>query len=275
MDPEQQQDEVPENGQGQTNGHPAWQEILEVIPDEFHGLITPKLQAWDQGVQQKLQDVRSQYDPYKPLVDNSVPVEQIEQALYLATMLERSPAEIIEKAIEHYNLEQFRPQAVSQNEDNDDDYGDDDEDDVTSMDLDDLKKNPAFKEFFDKQAEIEEWYRQQQEANQRTEAEQYMENYLNELHEKHGDFDDMVVTALLANGFDGDEAVQQFQNSVNQAAQALAQNQAPAQQVPVVMGGSGTTGSGLPQENVNMGAMKSGDINDIVVQFLQNSQSQG
>lgn len=246
----------------QNPGHPAWKEILDVLPDSLHGIITPKLQDWDRGVQQRFQEIHQQYNPYKKLVENQVPAEYVEQALYLANQLETNPAELVQKAIEHFNLEQFKAQANNSDDDYDEDYD--------MQDLDDLRNDPRLKPFFDKQDELAQYIEQQQQAQQEQQSNQEMQNYLAYLHENYGNFDDIYVTALVANGVDGEVAVKQFQNTVNQAAQALAGNQQTQQNPPpVVMGAGGSTGSGVPDQPVNFGGMERKGVNDLVEQYLQ------
>lgn len=75
--------------QQQTSGHPAWNEILSQIPASLHESIKPKLESWDRGVQQKLQEVHAQYDPYKDFVQ--MPVDQLQASVQLFHILNTNP----------------------------------------------------------------------------------------------------------------------------------------------------------------------------------------
>lgn len=265
---DQQQDD-----QQQVNGHPAWDEILNVVPDEFHEMLKPTLKKWDDGVQEKFQQIHQQYDPYKPLVENNIPLDEVQQALYLAHQLNTNPAELVQQAIDHFNLEQFK-QAQSQQQQNLNDP--DDPDGSEDFSLDDLEDDPRYKALLEKQREIESKITKREQEEQEQEAEQALEQYLGELREAHGEFDENYVVTLLANGVDGEAAVKQFQNTVSQAAQALIQQQQeqnPPRQTAVIAGSGGTSGSGVPDQPLKFGEMKDGQVSDLVAEYIKNAQA--
>lgn len=292
MENEEQQQEQQEQ---ESQGHPAWQPILDTLnelPDDFRQVIEPKirpeLENWDKGVQGKLQEVRSQYDPYKPLVENNVPMERVQQALWLAQQLDENPQGVVDQAIKAFNLD-YAPaqqqQAPQRNSSVDDDYefGDDDDDDYEEQPrrrqqqatdpLAGLENHPAFQQMKQKADELDRMLSQQRQELEQEEASTQLEQYLGELKQTHGEFDELYVTALMANGMEAEQAINQYKNTVNQAAQALYQQYNPqAQQVnnpPIVMGEEGTSGSGLPAENVRMGSLKQSQVEDMVLQMLQ------
>jgi len=256
---------VGEEDQGQDqNGHPAWQEILDVLPEELRPLITPKLQEWDQGVNNRFAEIHSKYDPYKDIVENQIDPEFLEGTIGLAQQIQDNPAEVVQNMIDHFNLEQFKQQAQQQTSDSEF------VDLNSSYDVDDLRKDPRLAPLFEQQEKFQEWMQEQEEDAEAEEEEEELEEYMNELHEAYGDFDDTYVLAMLANDIDGEVAVKQFQDTVNQAAQTLAGvNQNQQQKPPVVMGAGGTTGSGIPQSNVKMGDLKDQDVNSMVTSLLR------
>lgn len=283
MDENEQQEE-------QSQGHPAWQAILEKLPDDLQPIVRPELENWDKGVQGKLQEVRSQYegfDPYKPLIENNIPMERVEQALWLAQQLDQNPQGVVDQAIKAFNL-QYAP--VTQNstpsQDDDDDYefGDEDDYDDTPKQprrnkpagdpLAGLENHPAFQQIKEKAEQLDQLLSQQRQEQEQEEASTQLEKYLGELKQTHGEFDDLYVTALMANGMEAEEAIERYKNTITSQAQALYQqhsqgNQAPP---PIVMGEDGTSGSGLPVENTRMGALKQSQVDDLVLQML-NGQS--
>ena len=74
-----------------SGGHPAWNEILSAVPQSLHDAVRPTLEKWDQGVSQKLEQVHSQYNPYKQFVENNVPPDQIQAGLQLFQVLNTDP----------------------------------------------------------------------------------------------------------------------------------------------------------------------------------------
>lgn len=266
-----------QTGEQESQGHPAWQPILEALnelPDDFRAIVEPKiteqLQSWDQTVQGKLQDTSSKYEPYKPLIEHNVPMDKVEQALWIAHNLENNPQEVIEQAIKAYNLEyvpksqvqQVTPSEIDNNEEED-------------FDLQGLENHPLIKQMQEQFQQMQQREQQYQEQEQQQTAQQQLESYLKELHDEHGAFNDLYVTALMANGADPVEAIEEYQNSVKAAAQEMLGQQQNSEQPPIVMGEEGTSGSGLPADQTDLGAMKSSDVEDLVIQMINAGNNPG
>lgn len=259
-------------------GHPAWQEILNVLPESLHGVVRPTLQDWDRGVQDKLASVRSEYEPFKDFIEQEVDAETLRQGLWLIDQLQTDPAKVAKEIIEAWNLqEQFnasqQPQSqVTQN--NETPVGLDEDDPFSEFDI---TKHPDFiamKQVVDGlQSETE----AQKKAREEAEGLKAIEDQLSNLRNSYGEFDETYVLALMSQGYDGEKAVKQFKETVNQAAaQLAASNQQSAQKViqpPVVLGSDGA-GSGSPSNAINPGAMKPSDREQLVAELLRNrSQS--
>lgn len=100
-----QENLVPE-GQGQTGGdqggtaqpsiNPAWNDVLSVLPQEFHSQVTPHFSKWDQNYQQSIQKVHSQYEPWKPILESGVTPEDIDFAVGLMNAVSTDPKEVIQ-----------------------------------------------------------------------------------------------------------------------------------------------------------------------------------
>jgi hypothetical protein len=271
------------------NGHPAWQEILSEIPEEYHHFVKPKLQAWDQGVQQKIQEVHDQYKDYadfKGLVDNNIDPDYVEQAIALADQLQANPKKVMEQVNQAWNLGFVESSSVqpdtSAGESTDDDPFDGEDDGM------DITKHPKFSEIESKLNELQTQYEAKQTAEQEEADAQAFEQYLNELEtsvtEKNLPFDRTFVTALIAQGLDGQDAVKQFHTIIASAGVQLPDGTEGDQQQPesdsgddppVVMGGDGTTGSGLPDQSVKFGTLSKNDLNSTVEQLLDQALNSG
>ena len=256
----------------ESQGHPAWQSILDQLPDDLQPLIRPELEKWDQSVSGKLQEARSAYegfDPYKPLVENNVPMERIQQALWLAHQLDENPQGVVEQAIKAFDLGYVpRSEVVTPPVDDSNDEGYED------FSMESLEKNPIFLQYKEKADKIEEALSAQQQKEEEAEAATAFEKYLTELHETHGDFDDLYVTALMSQGADPVSVISGYQETIKAAAAAMLEGTKPDPVVPIVMGEEGTSGSGLAQENTRMGSLSNGQTNDLVLEFLKNNQAQ-
>ncbi len=249
-------------------GHPAYQAILDSLPESLRPIVLPQLEAMDKGVQDKLQAVQAQYDPYKKFAEGKVDPAVIEQSLYLANMLQQDPEGFVKRAIDNFNIEAYKQQPVQQQ---------------VASELDeefdgvDITKHPAVKQMMEQLSTLQQTQQTWQQQQEQSKYEQDLEAYLDGLEKEHGEFDRLYVSAMLANEVDGPQAVKQYQDMVNAAALKLTGStdgqQQVAQQVtpntpPVVMGAAGTAGSGSPNEPINMGAMKDGDVLNMVEQML-------
>lgn len=251
-------------------GHPAWQEVLGVIPESLHTIVTPALEKWDKNVEGKVQSIKEQYQPYQQFIDNSVDAQQMQQALFILNELQNNPEQVVADVIQHFGLN-FA--AVSDDDDDDDDNYDPYDSSV------DITKHPQFKELAKSLEAIQGRLSQQEEQEKRSAEQQAFDKQLEDLTTQHGAFDRLYVTALMSNGFTADQAIKQYFDTVNSAAQALMQNngqQPPSNNnpPPVVMGGDGNTGSGLPTQPVSFAGMKNTEVNDLVIQMLKQATSQ-
>lgn len=91
-------------GTGTGEGNPAWQEFYDVVPADIHDKVTPLLQKWDQGVQERFTKVQSDYEPWKDLIDNKVDPADAKFAIQLLNGLEQNPQEVYKAIGEYYKL---------------------------------------------------------------------------------------------------------------------------------------------------------------------------
>ena len=262
-------------GTGEPNGHPAWGELLDGIPQEFHPLITPKLQEWDNGVKKRLEELTGRYDPYKPLVEQNIDPAFVTGAVEFATQLQSDPEEIIGQLIDAFGIESFiKKDDMSQQQQV---PGNIDPDPFEELGID-ITKHPAYIAQQQALQQIQERFTQFDQSEQEKAQAQEVDNLLTKLETEHGPFNRLFVTALLAQGIDGAEAVKVYKDTVNQAAGDLIaqQNNPPAQQqqqqqVPVVMGTDGAAGSGVSGGGFDFATAKNSDVNALVMQMLNNA----
>src|SRR5215510_13309568 len=78
-----------DSGTGAIN--PAWNEMLGGIPSEYHSQVIPHLQKWDKGVNDRFQQVHSQYEGYRPFIENQVSPEDINFSMGLLNAINNDP----------------------------------------------------------------------------------------------------------------------------------------------------------------------------------------
>ncbi len=256
--------------------NPAWNDLLKDIPEEYHAFAIPKLQEWDKRMQDKLQETNNKYEPYKPFVENQVSPDYIDQAIYLAQQMQENPQEVLDRAIEAFNLPYTKGAASATPEATN-------VDDQQEWDGVDITQNPEFKAMKQALESVQGEWTQRKQIEEQQEQLKQTEAYIESLHKgpdgKTVEFDDMYVAALISAGVPGDKAVAQYQETINSAAAKYAQQQLqqnPGQQTPsfTVMGGDSGGGSGIPVNAPDFGKMKRNELDDVVLQMLRNSNNQ-
>lgn len=86
----------------ETSGNPAWKPFLDVVPTPFHKQVEPVLREWDTNFQNKLNQVQSQYAPYKQFLDQQVSPDQLTQGMRLMQMIAENPRAFYDRMTEHY-----------------------------------------------------------------------------------------------------------------------------------------------------------------------------
>lgn len=269
------------NDQQPNQGHPAWKPILDSIPEAFHSTIRPQLEEWDKGVQQKLQSVRDEYknlEAYKQFAKENVDPEFVEQAVIFANRFQQNPQAIMDHVNKQWNLGYANPSEVEQLKAQ---LQDDDDEDPYSMNSSsggskaDLLKNP---EFLAMQQTLNEMKSQIEGYNEAEEEERAIAEHnalLDDYEKEHGSINRMLVTAFMSQGLDLDDAVSEYHKALAGTVTPPEQEQAgqAEKQTPVVMGGNGQSGTGVPGDPVKFGEMKKADVTDAVLQFLQADQA--
>ena len=264
-----------DNGsQDNSGGHPAWQPILDQVPEELHGLIRPELEKWDRGVQEKIQGLHSEYEPFRELQNQGISPDQMNQALQFVSLFDQDPEGVIRQAIEHYGLD------LGQGDPDDDDYDDDDYDDDED-DEDNEGSDRRYRQLQQRQDNIEEQLSRNQQEQLDAQADDALDEYLDELEEQYGAYDEQYVLSLMTQGVPGDQAVQQFQylydrygSDMGEGSEEQGQN-GNGQQAPIVSGAGGTTGSGLPSGVTKPGDLSDAQVESLVEQLLAKQQQQG
>src|SRR5690606_21922806 len=91
-EPDEKGNEVDETSQNETSdGHPAWLELLNDLPESLRPLVKPKLEEWDSGVNKRFEQIQEQYSPYKQLAEQGITPDKVEQYANIARMIETNP----------------------------------------------------------------------------------------------------------------------------------------------------------------------------------------
>lgn len=264
--------------------NPAWQEILNVLPTEFHSLVIPTLKKWDTGVQQKFAEIRSEFDEYKafePFVKNNIDPQYAEQAVMLADQLQRDPQKVIDQVNQAWNLGYLSKDEAEKLGQSSSQPGEDDGDLFNSLGSDDILKHPQVKAMADALNQLQTEFKTTKEQEEEQQALAEFESYLDELEKNASEnnlpFNRTFVTALISQGIDGEAAVKQY-HQVLAGSAVTAETPAPTpsgETPPVVMGGEGSTGSGTPDGSVDFGSLSRQQLNSTIEQMLAQQAQAG
>lgn len=251
-EPSEVEDSEPSEDQLIVGGHPAWQEILTAVPEQYHEALIPKLKGWDSGVTQRFQEIHSQYKPYKdfePIVEQGFDPDSLSQAVGLYQALTKDPESVYRSLGEAYG---FIGEQESESDDEDEDYQ------IPRALQEQLNRQEQAIEIMAEQ--LQNQTLQEQQGAQQEE----LDNYLEGLREEYGEFDEDYVLTKIANGTDGEVAVRQFLDLVGVVPADI-----PRAQAPKVFGSSGVGSGGVPTNNPEISTMSDQDTRALVAEALR------
>lgn len=237
-------------GSEPTGYNPAWDEAFSAIADvpEFHEKLKPVFKKWDESSNSRYEKVQQEIAPYRPLLENNVPFEDIQAAFELRNRLATEPKEIFEKLATHlgYDISSLVEANGDEESQGQNQYSEDEDDDprITAL----RKELDAQKQFLQQQAQEQiakdnalKQEQQEQEYYTKTVAE------LDRLESTYGKFDrnkavQFAIWEAQTAGSDeinleaGLKAMKEFQG---QAIQSSANSKAPD-----VFSGNGSLASG-------------------------------
>lgn len=242
------EDPTPDSSPGQ---NPAWNDVLSVIPEQFHSVVTPHFQKWDQSAQSQIEKANSsaaQYEPYKAFIEHGIDPGELENGLRLMYEINNNPQNVWNALGKAYGLSV--------------EAGNAEEDDEEESDSTQQFQDPRFGELQQGIELVSQIILNEQQEKQNAAEDAKLEAELSALKEKHGDYDENYVMAMMLNGSTAEEAVQAFTDLRNN----LLQNN-PRPFAPHVMGNSGG-GSGVPSQAIDPTKLSGKDTRNLVAQML-------
>lgn len=220
--------------------HPGWNEMLEALPSSLHSTVTPFLRQRDKSYQDGINKVHSQYEPYKPYIDNGIDRDKIDYALQIMQAVETRPEEMI-KALQAYTgmTKAEATEVVKEAEE---------PGQVENEVPDELFNHPKFREMEQMVQTVAQHLVSQRQQEQENEQDRQLAEELETLRTNKGEFDEgWVLTYAMAHN---DLSLEQCVDAYNQMITAGIEqkHRAPA---PKVMGkGGGNVDSQMTQEDL-------------------------
>lgn len=228
-------------------------DYLEPLPESVRPLVEPAFKEWDAEVTKKFQSLHSEYEPYKPLIDE-YEADSLQQAVALVNFMQENPQEFFKQMSAAFELQPEQGTANAT---------------VDPVNTDD--PDPYDERFGKLETMLEQLAQviiSEREQQTLTQQEQELENLVSGLKEKHGEFDELTVLTWMSQGMDPDVAVQQWKDTLTQYATKL---NAPNNNAPTVVSANG---GGYAQEPVQPKDLSSQDTKALVAQMLAAAHEQ-
>lgn len=234
---------------GTGGGNPAWQEFLEAVPQEYHEKVTPVLEKWDKGVNERFEKVQSDYAPWKSIIQNGHDPETTQFALNLLSQINEDPKMVYDAIGNHFGLTAKEVKDViagqGQGEPNSGREGDPYDARFAAIE----QQNQTMARILLKQREAEEAAREDAKLDQE----------LSQLRKTHGDFDESwVLSKMHFHKMSAQDAVKNF-------LEWKQQQLAPHLPKPLLISGGGP----LPSTNTDPRKLNDSQTKDYVVGLLQ------
>lgn len=245
--------------------NPAWKEVYDLLPSEFHPLIQPKLKSWDDNFAK----VQSQYAPYKPLVERGVPYEAIQTSMDFAQLLNSNPRAVYDELAKRFGFSEQGQQQVEEQEP-------EPKDGEEVFEPQDLSKNPQFAQLQEAYNKLEQRIQYEDQQKQAWQAEQQAIQEINSewqaIEAKVGQLPPEVKTEIIRRSVfiadqKGPNAVPSLAEGYNDYAAFVSRvrNTRANASAPSVLPGNGSP----PAQRKNYGQMDESEFVDTIAQMAK------
>lgn len=123
--------EVTETEDTSDSRNPAWDPILNLIPEQLHSQVIPHLSKTDKHVQ----ELQQKYAPYKSFIDQGISPDVIDNSLTLGQMIAKDPQAVITQMQEQFGLTRAEAEDLAEDIADEDsqglEYGDEEDSDFS------------------------------------------------------------------------------------------------------------------------------------------------
>lgn len=242
---------VEPTGDNSPGHNPAWDEVLSLLPEQFHSVVTPAFSKWDQAAQSRIEAANAelkQFEAYKPYVEHGINSDELEQGLRLLYEINNNPQNVYEALKNSYNFGQ-QPETSQGNVS-------EEENPLEGLPPEILEKLANHDNMLQAVSQI---VLNDAQAKQDAAADSALEKELNDLKTAHGEYDEDYVLAKMQLGMSGEDAVKSYQ--------ALVQRITPQPFAPTLLGSSG--GNGVPSSAIDPTKLSSKETRNLVAQMAE------
>lgn len=244
--------DLPEAGtDGDNSGNPAWNDFLEYVPEDKRENVTPLLQQWDRGVQDKIQSVRSEFDPWNDIIKSGYDPETTKFAQEVLSVLQNNPRQLYDALADNYG---FTVEAGG----DDEDYSEDQDEPG--------QEDPRVAQLLQEQSIMKQILLAQHQKELELKEEEDLDRDLAALKEKVGDFDegDIMRRMYVDNSLTPEKA---YEQQIAYHDQIRRSRPSPPR---IAGGGSGA----IPNNKMDVKKLSDRETRDFVVQTLMQARDQ-
>lgn len=261
-----------ENGsQGSENGNvnPAWNEVLDLIPEEVRPQVLPTFQKWDSNFQGQVQKVHSEYEPYKFLKEGEVPADDVRMAMGIMEAIQNDPRSVYDSLASSFGYNSVDDNAGnnggtgSANNSGQGSSGQQNAGNELTLPTEVQEQLKRLQTGHDTMAQIILAEQQKQEEENRDKT---LRDEIDQLRDKHGKFDEEYVLGKMLNGVKPEDAVQAYKDFVKKI---VTENRRPPAPQLLSPGNGGTPGQG----KVDVTKLSESDTKNLVANYLRDSQA--
>jgi len=237
--------------------NPAWNDALSSVPEQFHSILTPHFQKWDQAANSRIEEVNSKlksFEDYNPLIEHGISMGDVQQALLLAQEINTNPRSVFDALNQAYNFSAVVEAAT--------------EGATQPGETPAAQDDPRFSQLEQQLGLVSQILLQENEAKEAAKQDAWLENAIGSALMKFPDLalnkqeENFVLAQMWQNGMDADAAVQAFVDFKNSLA--------PQPFAPKILGGVG----GTPSQAIDPTKLSGKDTRNLVAQMLAAAQAQ-
>jgi hypothetical protein len=247
------------SGQGpETTGYSEFaQSILKEVPDEHKSILEPYMKRWDAGTTRRFQDLSNKYKHYDSLGWDE------ETAQYMGAVhqaLMEDPQRLYDALASELGIaaQEQKPESAGE----------------TQQEIQGLP--PEFQTQWDQTQQVlqalAQYVLDDQRSKQETVEDREFDDYLGLLKQEFGEFDENFVISRIANGMDGEAAVNEWNNLINSHMEKLNQS---TQHLPNAVLSSAGGGAVSQGEQQSIADIPGKDIRALIANVLSQTNAAG
>lgn len=244
--------------------NPAWNDVLNVIPEDVRESVIPKFREWDSNFQTQVQKVHSDYEPYKFLKEDGIAGDDVRMALGIMNAIQDNPEQVYKSLGENFGFNSVDAGATNGSISGQGVSG------QGNTEAGDFNLPPEVQKQLerlqtghDTMAQIILAEQRKQEDAQRDAA---LKDEMDQLEQKHGKFDKGFVLSHMAQGASSQQAIEAYQNLVEQIRSDDNRPKAPRL---LSSGGAGIPGQG----KVDVTKLSDAATKDLVSNYLRDARA--